>query len=99
MFLSRVAFTKRFMYKVMFLGMLCEKDIFGQLFQMFAETYNLRCTCTRTVPVLYPYLYMSFDLVPWFKRSENIWLKRYVYIIWIRFYICEFTIFGSLEDI
>ena len=36
--LSRVAFIKRFMYDMMFLGRLYEKDAFVQLSQMFAET-------------------------------------------------------------
>ena len=36
--LSRVAFTKKFMYNVMLLGRLYEKDVFVQLSQMFAET-------------------------------------------------------------
>ena len=36
--LSRVAFIKRFMYDVMLLGKLYEKDAFVQLSQMFAET-------------------------------------------------------------
>ena len=36
--LSRVAFTKKFMYNVMLLGSLYEKDVFVQLSQMFAET-------------------------------------------------------------
>ena len=35
---SRVAFTKKFMYNVMLLGRLYEKDVFVQLSQMFAET-------------------------------------------------------------
>ena len=34
----RVAFTKKFMYNVMLLGRLYEKDVFVQLSQMFAET-------------------------------------------------------------
>ena len=36
--LSRVAFTKKFVYNVMFLGRLYEKDVSVQLSQMFAET-------------------------------------------------------------
>ena len=36
--LSRVAFTKKFMYNVMLLRRLYEKDVFVQLSQMFAET-------------------------------------------------------------
>ena len=36
--LARVAFTKKFMYNVMLLGRLYEKDVFVQLSQMFAET-------------------------------------------------------------
>ena len=36
--LSRVAFTKKFMYNVMLLGRFYEKDVFVQLSQMFAET-------------------------------------------------------------
>ena len=36
--LSRVAFIKRFMYDVMLLGRLYEKDVFVQLSQMSAET-------------------------------------------------------------
>ena len=36
--LSRAAFIKRFMYDVMLLGKLYEKDVFVQLSQMFAET-------------------------------------------------------------
>ena len=36
--LSRVAFTKRFMYNVILIGTLYEKDVFVQLSQMCAET-------------------------------------------------------------
>ena len=36
--LSRVAFVKIFVYKVMLLGRLCENDVFVQLVQLFAAT-------------------------------------------------------------
>ena len=36
--LFNAAFTKRFMYNVKLVGSLYEKDVFVQLFQMFAET-------------------------------------------------------------
>ena len=59
--LSKVVFTKRLKYIVMLSGMLYEKDVFAQLSQMFAETYNLLCvlclylcgtfTCMYTYPV------------------------------------------------
>ena len=36
--LSRVAFVRIFMYKIMLLGRFYENDVFVQLAQMFAET-------------------------------------------------------------
>ena len=61
--LFRVVFTKRFMYNVMLLGRLYEKDVFGQVSQTFEETQNLlrvlglcfSCKCTCMCVYIYIY--------------------------------------------